>query len=49
MPLKSVFFVGGVVLQDFPQREPKTSSHTEKQSRRRHFYAREDSDDDGDT
>ncbi|TWW56241.1 UPF0688 protein C1orf174 homolog isoform X2 [Takifugu flavidus] len=42
------FFGNMDIVQDFPQREPKTSRDTQRQSRRRHFYAREDSDDDKD-
>lgn len=38
----------GSVLQDFPPREPKGSGHAQRESRRRHFYAREDSDDEAD-
>ncbi|CAG01760.1 unnamed protein product [Tetraodon nigroviridis] len=39
------FFGNMDIVQDVPQREPKTSVHAHRESRRRNFYAREDSDD----
>uniref|UniRef100_A0A7N9AR00 Chromosome 7 C1orf174 homolog n=2 Tax=Mastacembelus armatus TaxID=205130 RepID=A0A7N9AR00_9TELE len=38
------FFGNLDAVQDFPQRSPATSANVQRENRRRHYYAREDSD-----
>ncbi|XP_029011873.1 UPF0688 protein C1orf174 homolog isoform X2 [Betta splendens] len=42
------FFGNMDAVQDFPQRSPATSASVPREHRRRHYYAREDSDEDED-